>query len=341
MNTNSCVTKVSDSPFGKTESLGLKGILCLCILIHHLYQFTGFFTKTYFGHFLNLLGTWAVAMFLFISGYGLIISYIANEQYISSFFQKRFLPLYLRYTFFVIIYSMFDFRNEPSFYKTVLTSLTWGNTLVSFGWFFPLIFALYLGFYFSFRYIHSLKGKCIVYFLFLITYMLFAYKLGQQYTPAILFFFGLLCGLKSDKLLHIVKKCPYVILVSCFIIFFSFYLTYVFSIIMAKFFINPIIYASFSVIANMAICLFIYTFSVLCHNMSVPIITNRAFLFLGRISLEIYCSQGLILRFLYPIIQNRLLYSLISICSIIFISIIINLLFILLQKKFHKKQSAS
>lgn len=136
-----------DSSFGKKDTLCLKGLLCLVILLHHILQFAEFNAHTPLGHLLYCTGPWAATVFLFISGYGLMVSYDKNESYVDSFIKKRFLPLYIKYLLFVLVYAIYDFNKDISYLKLLLTSVTWGGTIVSFGWFFQMLFFMYLGFF--------------------------------------------------------------------------------------------------------------------------------------------------------------------------------------------------
>lgn len=106
----------------------VKGYMCICVLIHHLYQYSGFFSHSYFGHFLQMLGYWAVGVFLFISGYGLMFSYTHKEGYLKTFFKKRFLPLYFSYAIMVILY--FAVFPENFSLEYALKSFLWGGTVV-------------------------------------------------------------------------------------------------------------------------------------------------------------------------------------------------------------------
>ena len=140
---------LSHTSYSKENFLGLKGYLALCVLIHHLYQFTGFFSNTNVGYAFLLLGHWAVIGFIFLSGYGLYTSYrLKGEGYIRSFPRTRLFPFYVTYLVFVATYVVYEFIGQQAVTATaLLRSLTYGSTIVSFGWYFQLTYVMYLFFY--------------------------------------------------------------------------------------------------------------------------------------------------------------------------------------------------
>lgn len=296
------ITKKKDAKeyLSKEVTFCLKGYLCLCVLLHHMYLFTGFFAHTYFGHFLNRLGGWAVAVFFFISGYGVFQSYLRDgRQYVKSFMKKRVLPLYLTYLFFVFIYAVTSYATLS--WRAVVASLSYGGTIVSFGWYFQEIFVFYLMFYVSFRFVERKEAGFFIYALLSCGYLIFSFYLGGHYLSVFPFTFGILIALYKRDVDRIMENHSIAISVVSFLSFFAVYLTYVVSFIMGKFQILPILWDVACVFSEWAIITFVISFSYqCCKKGGVLLLVNPVSKWLGKYSLEIYACQGLILCGLYP-----------------------------------------
>lgn len=295
--------------------------MCIGVLIHHLYQFTGFFQNTYFGHALNLLGSWAVAVFIFLSGYGIYCSYSEKgDSYIRQFLKNRFLPLYLSYVLAVVFYFIFDLKNGIGI-KAVLKSLTWGGTIVSFGWYFQMLFVLYIAFFLVFRFFKNRYIRNLVIGLCCILYVAAAYLTGENYIPVISFLFGLFSAVHRNDIGKIAHKFTGLLMVISFPIFFLMYLLYVWGVIMGKFALQGILLDLVLTVSDIAIIIFIICFAIICDKCRIPVMTNPVIGFFGEHMLEIYVLQGLSYRFFAKYIDNKLLFSFISVSCIILLSI--------------------
>lgn len=79
-NVNNAMLDVRDI-FSKGQSLSIKGLFALIVLLHHTYQQMNICQNLPFvDYFLRSLGYLAVGIFFFISGYGLYKSMIANKK---------------------------------------------------------------------------------------------------------------------------------------------------------------------------------------------------------------------------------------------------------------------
>lgn len=335
------ITKEKDAKeyLSKEVTFCLKGYLCLCVLLHHLYLFTGFFAHTYFGHFLNRLGGWAVAVFFFISGYGLFQSYLRDgRQYLRAFLRKRVLPLYLTYLFFACVYGITSYATLSI--KTVVTSLTYGGTIVSFGWYFQEIFVFYLMFYLAFRFVKKKETGFLTYALLSCAYLFFSFYFGGHYLSVFPFTFGILVAQYKIHLDHIMEKHSILISLVSFLGFFTMYLTYVASFIMGKFQILPILWDIACVFSELAIITFVMSFSYqCCKKGGVLLLVNPVSKWLGKYSLEIYACQGLVLCGLYPYLGSTVWFLIAGSLLTILLAVVLHKGFSICRRAFAKLAS--
>lgn len=153
--------------FPKELSHILKGLLAFIIVGSHLH----YVTSLYIWDIFNKFGTSVVAMFFFISGYGLMSSLNKNgEKYLNSFFSKRLLSIFVPFIVITIIYLFANWI----FYNIVPNNIIFnlyknGDTPLPNSWFIFSLIYFYLTFYFSFRYIRNTKiGISVVFLLSII-----------------------------------------------------------------------------------------------------------------------------------------------------------------------------
>lgn len=158
---------------GKKKSLILKGIGILLMLFHHLF-YSPLSTSLFWDyHFhvgshdfgvVNQLGIYAklcVAIFVFVSGYGLEITSLNKKIKVLPFYIHRFKKLYLNYWFIWLLFvpvGIFVFGRIPAevygksaIIKMILDffgllNLTGGLCYNPTWWFYSCIILLYLGF---------------------------------------------------------------------------------------------------------------------------------------------------------------------------------------------------
>ena len=154
-----------ESLLNKNQSLLIKGIAILLMLLHHLffvrnglYDDIHLFGDHYLVHSIGVFGKLCVALFVFLSGYGLTVSQkgIIN---LKSFYTHRFKKLFLNYWFIWLIFvpiGVFVFkRTFADVYGTHILPkafLDFWGVLFSFGykgynptwWFYSCIITLYV-----------------------------------------------------------------------------------------------------------------------------------------------------------------------------------------------------
>ena len=139
--------------FSGESATCLKGFFSLCVLWHHISQKSMRFYATNLGTIFQMMGYLSVAVFFFISGYGLMKSAAGGDtQYIDRFPKSRLLTFYADVSIFTVIYIianlvMFGMVDRVLIVKT----LTYGGTIISNGWYFQVALILYIVFYISFK----------------------------------------------------------------------------------------------------------------------------------------------------------------------------------------------
>ena len=133
--------------------LGLKGFFAFIILSSHiygeLYKYNGFsdnFLSKIIGVILQNGAFLSVGIFFFISGFGIISQYEAKKNdYISSYWTKRIVPMILINIFLVFLYSIFSVMIGKNLsVKLIFQSMTFGKTIVRNGWYIQTIIIFYI-----------------------------------------------------------------------------------------------------------------------------------------------------------------------------------------------------
>lgn len=301
--------------FSKESFSGIKGFLTLSILIHHLYQFTSFVSNTYIGQILNQLGHFSIIGFIFISGFGLICSYEnKKEKYLMYFPQKRLFPFFFSYALSVVIYYMFEISNGTDVtVGQLVSSLLFGKTIVSFGWYLHLILWIYLLFYIIYSTVKKDSVKSLLVGFLCISYCIILFANGspiERCTPIISFMFGALCGHFKDWFCNIILKTKYYVIVPAFLgCLVSYKISYSIT--------NSLFVLLTTICSDVCIIFILMNISLFCNQFAKKALINPVSFFLCRFSLEIYICQGLIFRFFSSRILSVWKYSLTTICSIL------------------------
>ena len=82
----------------------LKGLLALLIIFHHISQ--KITTGENFSNF-EYMGRYIVALFFFLSGYGLYFQYSNNATYMENFLKKRLVRIFIPFFVFIVIYVIY------------------------------------------------------------------------------------------------------------------------------------------------------------------------------------------------------------------------------------------
>lgn len=299
----------------------LRGIFAILVVVHHLYQYSGLFRGTYIGVILQLFGFLSVAMFFFLSGFGLMFS--ANKKnYIHQFFRKRFLPLYCFYVFLIILYSLWTLflEKEISLYS-IIQSFFFGDTIVTNGWYMQATFIMYLLYLLVFKIFKLAKTQILFFSIGILAYCVVCRLLDlginwYQTIPCMVL--GMIYCNNKNHIDVVLQRYAWRIFGLFSILFAVSFLLSVVTKIMVLF---DVLYSLFFVCAMISLA---YIF---CNT---SLIENKFTKLCGEYSLEIYVTHGLFLRLIkLKYIENIPLYIITVIIGTILMSLII--------KKIHTK----
>lgn len=158
----------------------LRGALSLGILLHHLgQQKMGRILLPLF----SKIGYLLVAVFFFLSGYGLMKQHMAKESYRRSFFARRLPAILLPYALATVLYGLlYAALGEPWSIRQILRGLVDGSPMVSASWYILAILFFYCAFgclmwLFGRRFAWMIPGGAV----FLAGYLLLCVKLDYGY----------------------------------------------------------------------------------------------------------------------------------------------------------------
>lgn len=137
---------------GKNTTNNLKGISIIFIILHHINQELGPVAGTFFASRLSLAGRLGVAIFFFVSGYGIMRQYqIKGPSYLKNFLPHRLLPIVMLYILaMVLIFPIKHFLMGLTL-KQAAISMTNGAPFVNDSWFILAIIFFYLAFWLAMK----------------------------------------------------------------------------------------------------------------------------------------------------------------------------------------------
>ena len=269
----------------------LKGLLALLIIFHHVSQ--KITTGENFSNF-EYMGRYIVALFFFLSGYGLYFQYSNNATYMENFLRKRLARILIPFTVFIIIYVIYRATlGEVVNVDFFLSFWRDHSNIVYNGWFVNSIIVLYVIFYVSFK---MKDSKSSFYMLTLLTLVYIFLKAYQnhgdwEYVSIMAFLLGIFWMKNRISIDKYIEENYFVFLVSFSI------LMYVFrhyEVIMKNIGItNKYVY--YGIVGNLCTMVFLVYFLLLTNKLNF---SNKYLDFLGDISFEIYMIHGLVMHYL-------------------------------------------
>ena len=308
-----------DSYLSKETSTCLKGISAIVVVLHHLYQYTDITKGTPIGDFLGASGALAVAVFLFFSGYGLMLS-SKKEGYLQHFFSRRFLPLYCFHSILIVLFVLWTYLLGQSIAPTrIVQSFFFGETVITNGWYLQATFVLYLVYWVVFSAIKSPKKQIFAMFLFALLYCVFCNRIGlgnwwYQTMPCMVL--GMIWAYKKeeiDTLLNNHAQIAFLVSSGSFT---------------ALYILHHYVFGHIAFIMLYCLCFVcgVMTLSYLLAN--TKLINNPFFKLCGNYSLEIYVSHSFFLRLIrLNIITDKYLYIAAVFAGTAFVSFALKLLY--------------
>ena len=323
----------------KEQGQYLRGLFASLILVCHIYGMlssrvdtTSLLLNPVFFYPLFGLGYISVAVFLFITGYGLVQQYNRRGiDYINDFPRNRILPFYIKYVILILLYIVFYTLCKVPGNKVsalvIIKSFLFGGTIVSKGWYLQASLIIYLCFFAIFRLVKSRRWLWVI--TATLIYIIICILLGLPttwYECALLPMFGGLCGsidVKPQKnwLCIIVAGMLFCIL---------------FLLGIKSFFGEPI-----RILCKILSTVVFVWFVLSLINKNVHPL-RRIFCWLGSISFEIYVLQGMVMEFFeYGFrIENHLLYCIAVVAITIIISILTHPAFNAIDGKLKKNRAS-
>lgn len=317
--------------FSKRNFDAIKGYLALGVLVHHISQFRGVFGISSLEYIFMLLGSWCVGGFFMMSGYGLVRSYkTKGETYINGFFRKRFLPYYLEYCVVLAGYVVFWllFNGNVSI-KDIFISLTFGSTLIAFGWYLQMLYVLYIMFFISFKFVKKDLLKIYVLAVELIIFIIVLRVIANPHALSVIpFLIGVLLGWFSDEVTGFMAKNKWMMSIICMILLFI----YAVIRLTGLMHVDDKNIEAVTMLSTVYVDYVIVCYLTMFNNVKWPI-SNAISDFLGRISYEMYIIQGIVLISLNRYVNNTVFFIAFSVVLTIIAAVIINKLRLICKTK--------
>ena len=290
--------KTNSQYLSKSNSECLKGIFAVCVLMHHLYQYSGILRGTIFAYFFQSMGYLSVSVFFFISGYGLMASYSSKgNRYIKQFPRTRLLPYYCVIIFLIVIYTIENIilKNEITAISLVKSFIS-SDTVIFFGWYLQVQLLMYIIFLIAFSICKTRKLQLGFLFIYVMVYCVVSFLSGvtaTAYESVFPFVLGFVWHAKKeriDSLLKNIKQWLWMVASTLFLAY-------------------GLVSLSFCNISSIVIVickmlsavLFVVLIMLLVNKIRVDYRLTRL---LGTMSLDIYVVQGLFI----VLLRSKLIY---------------------------------
>ena len=191
-----------NNPLAYNRLCYIKIIAAIVVVISHL-------TKNYDLWIFNQLfdfGTYSVALFFFLSGYGLKYSLMNKTNYLNQFFTKRIPKVAIPYIVSTIVWIIISSIIYPQKTLSLLDIFSY-YPILPFGWYFVILIYLYIMFYLSYRYFKSSILLCLG----VLIYYIFCYTVDAGewvYSTTPCFVLGILCADYLFNLYSIINFNP-------------------------------------------------------------------------------------------------------------------------------------
>ena len=299
--------------FNKEDSLNLKGLFCLLVIIGHLATWTN---REVLFSFSSNFGFFAVAGFLFISGYGLAKN--KNDNILKLI--KKLLIIGIPFILInIVFYFLLNSIGTEIKFIEAIKSLVNFYPIAYFSWYVVEILIFYVMFYITKKVLKKPWLITLGILLEIIVYNMLTYRYGLIYSwwlSNFAFVLGILIAFDFKTINKFIKKYYKIIFSMTFILFL---LTLDYQFILGKEFNT-----NFNIfIAQLCITLFPFLIYLFLQKFEF---NSKILRFIGKYSYEIYLVQGiplLLLRSKYIYVNDDFLYTFMC----ILISIIVGIIF--------------
>ena len=260
----------------------LRGLFALVIVFHHIALYTdlGFLFRL-FTH----IGRLSVAVFFFLSGYGLQKSYMGSEKYKYHFLQRRLPKILIPYVGVTILFWILHALHGNIYsIGQIIGAVLRGAPIVSFSWYIIAICHFYFA-YWLFMLICKNNYNLMIIFacLWYVVYCIVCRKLEYDaywYDSAYLLIFGMVYAIYEHKLVQKIKVHYSIITPTAIIGFF-------FTMYRLRFVNSE---SSRMILTMLSAVLFVLSIVLIIMKIKIG---NSILDYFGKISLEIYLVQGL------------------------------------------------
>lgn len=265
----------------------LRGLFAIVVVLHHISKSID--TQWMMWPF-RRVGYLAVAVFFFLSGYGLQKSYLNSENYKNKFLRKRLPKILIPYALTTVLYWIaYTLSGEAYSVKDIFTGILKGQPIVGFSWYILGICYFYVAYGLI---MHLCKQKyssmILCAGLWFVVYAIACRAFGYGswwYNTAYLLVIGMFWAVYEEKLIRWVTSHYWgITAVSICAFILSFSLQY--------FLTNKLVLLGLQMISSGFFVALVILFTLKNR------LESRAFSFLGKISLEIYLLQKLVMAML-------------------------------------------
>ena len=311
----------------------LKGLLALLIIFHHISQ--KITTGENFSNF-EYMGRYIVALFFFLSGYGLYFQYSNNATYMENFLKKRLVRIFIPFFVFIVIYVIYRATlGEVVNVDFFLSFWKDHSNIIYNGWFINSIIVLYVIFYVSFV---NKDSKISEYKLVFLTLVYIFWKAYQdhgdwEYVSIMAFLLGVFWMKNRVFIDKFIEKNYFIFLVTFSILMYIFH--HYEDIMKSIGITNKYVY--YGIVGNLCTMIFVVYFLLLTNKLNF---SNKYLDFLGDISFEIYMIHGLVMHYLGKFFVssgvNDVLYTIVVLFVSIIFAYYIKKLIIIIEKNIMK-----
>lgn len=297
--------------FSVQRTLPLRGLLAILIITHHLSQVVWALEIPIIHEFMSWGGV-VVGVFFFITGYGLMITYIKKgNEYLNGFLKHRLGKLLPPIIIATLCYlTILSFLTQSNAFL-LIADLRYGTAPLPTSWFVYAVIFFYLAFYCAAKILLDQRFLIICLWIISTIYIIVLHSLGWEdcwYKSIFAFNIGSSFAYFEHKIKQYIiqnpKSCIFIIVS---LLVFLFFVRYINTYILVS---NTPIWKS---AVYYSVPLFCVAVIYLFKGFPSP-----GLRFLGRISYEIYLVQGAFVTLLSPMRENWIAYFiLVYILSII------------------------